>query len=283
VTSAHHDAPAPAIVLEDVTRRFRATRAAQRDEVVALDHIDLTVGTGEVFGLLGPNGAGKTTLLRIVSTLLVPSAGRVRVLGHDAVRHPEPVRRRIGVVLGGERSVYWRLTARENLLYAAALHDLPSDLAREHATQLLTMVGLAERADDLVERYSTGMRQRLALARALMHDPALLILDEPTSGLDPQAAASMRTMLEALGRDRGRTIVLATHNLGEAERLCSTVAIIDRGRLLAGGAPAVLRARWTRDAAGADATLEDVFLAMTGRSIAAAEDAAPADAQEPPS
>ena len=268
-------APPPAIVLEDVTRRFRAKRADQRDEVVALDHVSLTVGAGEVFGLLGPNGAGKTTLLRVVSTLLVPSGGRALVLGYDVVHDPEPVRRRIGVVLGGERSVYWRLTARENLLYAAALHDLPPELARERAGQLLAMVGLAERADDLVERYSTGMRQRLALARALVHNPALLVLDEPTAGLDPQASVTMRTMLEALGRDRGRTIVLATHNLAEAERVCSTVAIIDRGRVLAGGPPAALRARWRRDEGG-EPTLEDVFLSMTGRSVAAAEDAAAA-------
>jgi ABC-2 type transport system ATP-binding protein len=183
-------------------------------------------------------------------------------------------------VLGGERSVYWRLTARENLLYAAALHDLPQDLARERAAQLLALIGLAERADDLVERFSTGMRQRLALARALMHNPALLILDEPTAGLDPQAATSMRTMLEALGRDRERTIVLATHNLSEAERVCSTVGIIDRGRVLATGAPAELRARW-RDDDGGEPTLEDVFLSMTGRSVAAAEDAAAASEPSP--
>jgi ABC-2 type transport system ATP-binding protein len=273
MVASHPDAPAPAIAVEELTRRFHARRADQRAEVVALDHVTLTVGTGEVFGLLGPNGAGKTTLLRIVSTLLEPSGGRARVLGYDVVRDPEPVRRRIGVVLGGERSVYWRLTARENLLYAAALHDLPRVLARERAAQLLAMIGLEERADDLVERYSTGMRQRLALARALMHNPALLILDEPTAGLDPQGSASMRTMLEALGRDRGRTIVLATHNLSEAERVCSAVAIIDRGRVLAGGAPAALRARWRRDDGG-EPTLEDVFLSMTGRSVAAAEPSA---------
>ncbi len=231
--------------------------------------MDLAVEAGSVFGLLGPNGAGKTTLLRIVGTLLVPSGGRVRVLGYNAIRHPEPVRRRIGVVLGGERSVYWRLTGRENLLYAATLHDLPLRVARERAAQLLALVGLDERADDLVERYSSGMRQRLALARSLVHNPALLVLDEPMSGLDPQAAAAMRTVLAALGRDRGRTILMATHNLSEAERLCGTVAIIDRGRLLACGAPSALKAQW----GGVEATLEDVFLAITGRSISAADSA----------
>lgn len=274
----HHNSDGgapPAIVLEGVTRRFQATKASQRDEVIALDRVSLTVESGEIFGLLGPNGAGKTTLLRLASTLLVPSAGRVRVLGYDVVRDPDPVRRRIGVVLGGERSVYWRLTARENLLYAAALHDLPAAAARERAAQLLDMVGLRERADDLVERFSTGMRQRLALARALVHNPRLLILDEPTAGLDPQAAAVMRSMLEALGRDRARTIVVATHNLVEADRLCTGVAILDRGRLLAGGAPSALKAQWARDRAGVEVTLEDVFLAMTGRSIAAADAVAP--------
>lgn len=236
-----------------------------------MDHVSLTVQVGTVFGLLGPNGAGKTTLLRIVGTLLAPSGGRVRVLGYNAVRHPEPVRRRIGVVLGGERSVYWRLTGRENLLYAAALHDLPTRVAAERTAELLALVGLVERADDLVERYSSGMRQRLAIARALVHNPALIILDEPMAGLDPHAAAAMRTLLAALGRDRRRTILMATHHLGEAERLCGEVAIIDRGRVLACGAPPALKARWGAAAGGVEATLEDVFLAITGRPLAAAD------------
>jgi ABC-2 type transport system ATP-binding protein len=267
--------PAGAVLLEGVTQRFAARRAAQHDEIVALDDVHLAVSDGEMFGLLGPNGAGKTTLLRILSTLLIPSAGRVRVLGWDAVRQADALRRRIGVVLGGDRSVYWRLTGRENLLYAAALHDLRPAVAAERAAALLQLVELDGRGDDLVERYSSGMRQRLALARALVHDPPVLLLDEPTSGLDPHAARAVRTLLQALNRDRSRTIVLATHNLDEAERLCGAIAIIDRGRVLACDSPAQLKARWADGAATDDAetTLEDVFLALTGRTLAAADTA----------
>jgi ABC-2 type transport system ATP-binding protein len=245
-------------------------------QVVALDAVTMAVAPGTLFGLLGPNGAGKTTLLRVISTLLEPSAGRVEVLGYDAVREPEPVRRRIGVVLGGERSIYWRLTGRENLLYAAALHDLPPRVSEARAGELLKLMELSDRADDLAERYSTGMRQRLALARALMHDPQALILDEPTAGLDPQAAEWVRRLLETLSRERTRTIVMATHNMHEADRLCGVVGILDRGRLIAHDTPAALKARWSERTAdgspvGTESTLEAVFLTLTGRSLAAAD------------
>ncbi len=257
-------------------RRFPARRRAQVAEAVALDTVSLTVAEGTLFGLLGPNGAGKTTLLRLISTLLVPSAGRIAVLGYDVVRRPDAVRRRIGAVLGGDRSIYWRLTGRENLLYAGALHDLPPTVATERAGDLLHLVELADRADDLVERYSTGMRQRLALARALMHDPPLLILDEPTAGLDPQAAEWIRRLLETLSRDQARTIVLATHNMQEADRLCGVVGILDQGRLIALDTPAALKAHAVHDGTGlerpgAEPTLETVFLTLTGRSLAAAD------------
>ena len=266
------DLALPAVALADVTRRFPARRQAQHDEVVALDRVSLRVETGDLFGLLGPNGAGKTTLLRLITTLLVPSTGRVWVCGLDAARQPREVRRRIGVVLGGERSVYWRLTGRENIMYAAALHDLPGALARERAAALLALMDLADRADDLVERYSTGMRLRLALARALVHDPLVLVLDEPTAGLDPQAAAGIRTLLAALTREHTRTTIMATHNLDEAERLCGTVGILDRGRLIACATPTSLKARIAQGS-GREAvpTLEAVFLELTGRSLAAAD------------
>lgn len=264
---------ATAIVLERVTQRFPSRRPGRADEVTALADVTLTVAAGGIFGLLGPNGAGKTTLLRLVSTLLAPTQGRVEVLGVDTRRDPEAVRRALGAVLGGERSVYWRLTGRENLLYAGALHDLPAPVAAERAEALLRLVALTGRADDLVERYSSGMRQRLALARALMHDPALLLLDEPTAGLDPQAAAEIRALLGALGRDGSRTILMATHNMDEADRLCGAVGILDQGRLVACGHPEALKARLaTAEPAAAGApTLEAVFLALTGRSLAAAD------------
>lgn len=272
IPSPSPDRPAPAVALADVSRRFPSRQQAQQREVLALDRVSLRVETGELFGLLGPNGAGKTTLLRVISTLLAASAGRVWVCGIDAAREPQEVRRRIGVVLGGERSLYWRLTGRENLWYAAALHDLPRSIARERAAGLLALVALADRADDLVERYSTGMRLRLALARALLHDPAVLILDEPTAGLDPQAAAGIRALLAALSRDQDRTTIMATHNMDEADRLCTRVGILDRGRLVACDSPAALKALVAQGRGeGRPMTLETVFLALTGRSLAAAD------------
>lgn len=256
-----------ALLLEEVTRRFPARRRDPTGEVLALDGVSLTVAPGTMFGLLGPNGAGKTTLLRLVSTLLAPSAGRIAVLGFDTVRQPHAVRQRIGVVLGGERSVYWRLTGRENLLYAGALHDLPAVVAEQRADELLQMVDLGERADDLVERYSTGMRARLALARAMVHDPPLLLLDEPGAGLDPQATGALRGLLSRLTRDRTRTVVIATHNMVEVERLCDVVGVLDRGRLVALGSPDALKERCAEAAraAGLEPSLEAVFLTLTGR------------------
>lgn len=257
---------APAVRLDGVTHRFPARRQAQEDAVLALDAVSLTVEAGVLFGLLGSNGAGKTTLLRVVCTLLRPSAGRVQVLGHDALRDAEAVRRCLGVVLGGERAVYWRLTGRENLLYAAALHGVPPAVAEARVSSLLRMVDLSDRADDLVERYSTGMRQRLALARALVPDPPILILDEPTAGLDPAAVAHLRRLLTELRETRTRTILLATHNVTEAERLCDVVGILDRGRLVACGSPAALARRVAGDGRGPGpaGSLEAVFLAATG-------------------
>jgi len=234
---------------------------------VALDAVSLTVEEGVLFGLLGANGAGKTTLLRLVCTLLRPSAGRIEVLGHDSRRDAEAVRRCVGVVLGGERAVYWRLTGRENLLYAAALHGVPPAVARARASDLLRLVGLSDRADDLVERYSTGMRQRLGLARALMPDPPILVLDEPTAGLDPAGVAELRRLLGELRGARTRTILLATHNVAEAERLCDVVGILHRGRLVACDSPAALAGRVAREGReGGPGSLEAAFLAATAHA-----------------
>jgi ABC-2 type transport system ATP-binding protein len=255
--------PPEAIRLDRVTQRFPARRGGRPGEALALDAVTLAVPPGACCALLGPNGAGKTTLLRIVCALLRPTAGSVRVLGHDPGDAPEAVRRRVGAALGGERAVYGRLTGRENLLYAAALHDLDPAASRHRAAELLETMDLTERADDLVERYSTGMRQRLALARALVADPPMLLLDEPTAGLDPRAAADLRRLLADL-RGPARTVLMATHNVTEAERLCDQVAILDRGRLLASGSPAQVAAA-VRANAGDNGVLEAAFLALVGR------------------
>jgi ABC-2 type transport system ATP-binding protein len=205
-----------------------------------VDGIDLRVEPGEIFGVLGPNGAGKTTTLKMLATLLEPTSGEARVLGIDVRERPREVRARLGAMLSGERSLYWKLTGRENLEYFAALYHVPPRETRARIDRALDEVKLTDRAEDYVERYSTGMRQRLALARALLPDPPLLILDEPTVGLDPQASRDLRDRVRDLRR-QGRTVLLTTHYMDEADQLCERVAIIDHGRIVALDTPAALK------------------------------------------
>ncbi len=241
--------PEYAVELEGLTKQFAAhVRAANGGGagltaagITAVDGIGLRIPRGELFGLLGPNGAGKTTTIRMLCTLLQPTAGTARVWGYDVVRDAQEVRRHIGVLLTGERSVYWRLTGRENLEYFAALYQVPKDVAGRRSAMLLDLVELTPRADDLVERYSTGMRQRLALVKAMLHDPPILLLDEPTTGLDPQAARNIRDLIRRLHREDGKTIILTTHHMEEADQLCERVGIIDHGRIIALDAPQALK------------------------------------------
>jgi ABC-2 type transport system ATP-binding protein len=237
-----------AIELEDVHKEYPKRqkrvwpfRPGPRETLTAVDEVTLRIPQGEFFGLLGPNGAGKTTTVLMICTLLEPTSGTVRVLGHDAVRRPAEVRARLGAVLTGERSVYWKLSGRENLEYFAALYGVPPRETSRRIEEVLRLVDLVDRADDLVERYSHGMRQRLILARALLPDPPLLVLDEPTIGLDPQAARSLRDLLHELHQRRGKTIVLTTHYMEEADQLCQRIGIIDRGRIIALDSPANLK------------------------------------------
>jgi ABC-2 type transport system ATP-binding protein len=212
----------------------------RRETFRAVDGVDLRVEEGEVFGILGPNGAGKTTTMRMLATLLEPTSGTATVLGHDLVRDARAIRRRLGAVLSGERSLYWKLTARENLEYFAALYHVPPREAGARIAAILEVVHLTDRADDYVEKFSTGMRQRLVLARALLPAPALLLLDEPTVGLDPQAARDLRDRVLML-RDEGRTVLLTTHYMEEADQLCDRIAIVDHGRIVALDTPAALK------------------------------------------
>jgi ABC-2 type transport system ATP-binding protein len=207
--------------------------------VTALDGVSLAIPAGEVHGLLGPNGAGKTTLVKILSTVLLPTGGRASVLGHDVVADARSVRPRIGIVFGGERGLYWRLSGRQNLEYWGALYKLSRAEIRERTEQLLDRVGISERADERVETYSRGMKQRLHLARGLIGDARVLFLDEPTTGMDPLAAREFRALIGEL-RGEGRTILLATHDMAEAETLCDRVTLIDRGAILATESPRTL-------------------------------------------
>jgi ABC-2 type transport system ATP-binding protein len=218
-----------------VTRVFEPRR--KRDaRVVALDRVSLEIPQGEIHGLLGPNGAGKTTLVKILSTVLVPTSGRASVLGHDVVDEARAVRPLIGIVFGGERGLYWRLTGRQNLEYWGALYKLSGGETRRRAQQLLERVGLADKADERVEQYSRGMKQRLHLARGLVGDARVLFLDEPTTGMDPLAAREFRNLIGEL-KGEGRTILLATHDMVEAENVCDRVTLIDRGTILATESP----------------------------------------------
>ncbi len=252
VAAAPGRAPAavPAVEAVGLTKVFERGRRTwlqrlrresdRRERFVAVDGIDLRVEQGEIFGVLGPNGAGKTTTMRMLATLLLPTAGEVRVLGIDVRSDPREVRRRFGAVLSGERSLYWKLTARENLEYFAALYHVPAAGTAARIENVLDAVRLTDRADDYVERFSMGMRQRLVLARALLPDPPLLLLDEPTVGLDPQSAHSMRERVRQL-RTEGKTILLTTHYMEEADQLCDRIAIIDGGRIVALDSPAALK------------------------------------------
>ncbi len=202
-------------VAVDVRELERVFTPRKREPVVALDGVSLTIPTGEVHGMLGPNGAGKTTLVKILSTVLLPTSGTAQVLGHDVVEETRAVRPLIGIVFGGERGLYTRLTARQNLEYWGALYRLSSATIRQRSAALLERVGLVDRADQRVEEFSRGMKQRLHLARGLMGDAKVLFLDEPTTGMDPIAGREFRSLIAEL-KDEGRTILLTTHDMVEA-------------------------------------------------------------------
>lgn len=219
------------ITVNGLTRHF--------DGVVAVDGLTLDVYSGEVFGFLGHNGAGKTTTVRLLNGVLTPTAGDARVLGLDPAQDGPALRRRTGV-LTETPSLEERLTAYENLSIYAELYDVPVDDVDRRARAMLEVFDLAERAGEKVGAYSKGMKQRLALARALLHEPELLFLDEPTAGLDPAATRQVHTLIQQLSQERGRTVFLCTHNLVEAQKLCDRVAVLEHGRLMALGTPAAL-------------------------------------------
>jgi ABC-2 type transport system ATP-binding protein len=228
-----------AISTKSLARVFRPRRTADGAPIVALAALSLEIGAGEVHGLLGPNGAGKTTLMRLLSTILLPTSGQAAVHGYDVVSQTHEVRRIVSVVFGGERGFYPRLTGRQNLNYWAALFRLRGREGRQRVEYLLDRFDLQDRADSRVETYSTGMRQRLHLARGLVSSPRVLLLDEPTNGLDPVAAGQLRLLIRETAAD-GRTVLMATHDMAEAESVCDRVSLINHGQLIATEHPRTL-------------------------------------------
>src|SRR3989440_6023034 len=227
------------ISIQDLRKTYQLKRNRQAVEVKAIDGINLDVARGEFFGLLGPNGAGKTTTIGILTTRVRPTGGVALVDGIDVARDPVAVKHRIGVVPQAN-NLDRSLTGRENLLFHAEYFGIPKEERERRAEELLTRFELIERADEKPNNYSGGMAQRLKIARALMHDPAILFLDEPTTGLDPQSRRAMWDLLLELNA-KGQTIFLTTHYMEEADQLCQRVAIMDKGKFLALDAPVVLK------------------------------------------
>jgi ABC-2 type transport system ATP-binding protein len=248
-------ATVPAIRTSHLGRLYRLPRRRSRPQpgasaatsFVALEDVNLEIPQGELFGLLGSNGAGKTTLIKILTTLLAPTTGSAWVLGRDVVREPQPIRRQINMVSGGETSGYGILTVRENLWLFSQLYDIPSCEAQRRIDALIEIVGLADKADTRITYLSTGLRQKMNFCRGFMTDPAVLFLDEPTLGLDVTSARTLRQFVrEWMSERTGRTLVLTTHYMMEADELCDRVAVIDRGKVLACDTPGALKRRLQR-------------------------------------
>ena len=233
----------------------------KKKEVTALDHVNLEIGRGEVFGLIGPNGAGKTTLIRVLVGLLTPTEGQAWVLGKDVVEDIDYIRPRVAL-LPQEAGIYERLTARENIVYYGGLYGIPEDELHLRADRLLDIVGLREKENYQVKGFSGGMKRKVLVARALVIEPEVLFLDEPTTGIDTIGARVVRNLLKKLSSEEKRTIVLTTHDLNEASELCHRVGILNEGRLVATGKPNELEEKYKA------ANLEEVFTGLvTGEGV----------------
>jgi ABC-2 type transport system ATP-binding protein len=249
------------IEVRDLVRTF--------DGFIAVDHISFAVEAGRIFAFLGPNGAGKTTTIKMLTTVLAPNSGTIRIAGHDPVREPRLVRRAFGIVFQ-DPSLDDELTAYENMELHGVLYGVPRAERKARIAALLNFVELWERRDDYVKRFSGGMKRRLEIARALLHQPQILFLDEPTSGLDPQTRNHIWSFVRSLSREENVTVLFTTHYMDEAERVADEIAIVDHGRIVAEGTIPALKRR-----TGAH-SLEEAFIALTGRDIRE-DEAAPQD------
>lgn len=270
------------LTVRGVTKHFRRTKKSdeklrfhqkirrlfkrEKEIIRAVDGISLDVNIGEIYGILGANGSGKSTLIRLISTLLLPDAGSIHVFGDDVVTHSMKVRRVMNRV-SVEASFFKRLSSAENLVYAARLYGISAAEAKKRARSILERLGFeAKRMDEEMEQLSRGMQQKVAIARALLTTPMLLLLDEPTTGLDPKSKRDVQTFIEEIRDERNAVIVLTTHDMAEAERLCDRLAIIDNGKFIAEGTVKELIAK-APPQNDTPATLEDVFIALTGKDL----------------
>lgn len=240
------------ISVRNLTKRF--------GDLAAVQDVSFNVKKGEVFAFLGPNGAGKSTTIKMLTTLLAPSSGSVEIDGLDPAKHPNQVRKRIGIVFQ-DPSVDTELTAYENIEFHGVLYHVPKGVRRERIAMLLELFGLWDRRNHFVKEFSGGMRRRLEIARCLLHTPKIIFLDEPTLGLDPQTRHQLWTQVRRLNQEEEVTVFLTTHYMEEAERVADRIAIIDHGRIIAEGTAAELRASTQSE------SLEQAFLTLTGSAI----------------
>ncbi len=243
MSEIHPGDPENVIEVNDLVRIYKTSQGfihKKKKETLAVDHISFAVKKGELFGILGPNGAGKTTTIKMLTTLLIPTSGSAKVLGFDVSKDPYEVRKRIGLIIGGERGLYYRISGRQNLRYFADLYAVPRQEREQRIEEVLHKVELLDRADDRVEDYSRGMKQRLHIAKGLINDPEVIFMDEPTIGLDPQASRDTRNLIKDLLAS-GKTILMTTHYMFEADDLCDRLAVINKGRIVAMDTPRGLK------------------------------------------
>lgn len=269
----------PVVKVEHLYREYVVKQGLfqkEKSRVQAIKDVSFEVYKGEVFGLLGPNGAGKSTTIKILSTMLLPTSGKVTIAGYDVSKEEQKIREKINFIFGGERSLYFRLTAADNLYYFADLYQIPRQRQLKLVPDLLELVGLGDVANRRVETFSKGMKQRLQVARALLNDPEIIFLDEPSIGLDPVGALELRELVKKLAQ-QGKTILLTTHYMAEAEELCDRIAIIDHGEMLTCGTLEEIASLMTDEEKARileekvarqselDVTLEDIYLKLVGR------------------
>lgn len=257
------------ISVKDLKRTFKTKVGVikqEKKQVEALKGISFDVYPGEIFGLLGPNGAGKTTTIKILTTLLAPTSGQASLFGYDAFGGEKHIRPRINFIFGGERSLYWRLSAEDNLKYFADLYKIPRKAQGALIDELLTRLGLFEVRKQKVETFSKGMKQRLQIARSLLNNPDIIFLDEPSLGLDPVGARALKQIIREIA-DQGKTVLLTTHYMLEAEELCDRIAIINKGELVAIDTVRGLKQHAQHNGLSQDATLEDVYISMVSGGV----------------